>query len=733
MTTLDFNFNNNIKIFAEASLSIFGAELLSIELKARNIENLITDNQDEADISFIVDESIDRDSYKIKINNSAIYFYASGKRGFIYAYGHMLRKMTKADNGFNLPDISGDYSPEKAIRGHQIGYRTTPNTYDAWSYEDYRRYSLEMMYFGTNTVEHIPYQTGVSKRNRLMKYDEEEFLIEACKMADEYDLNVSLWHPNYDNETHESAAKRRGELYSKLKRLDYVFIPGGDPGELPADVFIDRCIAISKALKKEHPEAQMWPSAQMPHDFPNWAETFITKLSTEPDEIDGIIYGPNHAMPIDELYEKLPKKYPLRFYPDITHNVRCEYPVHFEKQDWHYALTTGLSRECTNPRPREYAHLYDITKDYFIGSVSYSEGITDDVNKAVFSALDFDSNQDVEDIIKDYCRLHFYGADTDKIASFIFALENNWVGDPSLNDSIENTYTDFSDVYCDYPILQNNWRFLQLVLRADCDMLIRYRMLLDYDAIDECEEYLLKGDFDSAVKALDIDYSRAYKMLREEIDDLAKQLFELIGLQTDVEHYCADSWERGAILETIDLPVTDRIYYLNKSKMCKNSQELLSYFNRNKINAGEFYYSVAYNCLPEKQEGELYMNFRGDNPDENNGNLPTNLFNIYDNQSFNMTIDKLDASRDYYLRVTYLNKRDDEVDNLKITANDHTVYCGKQFGEIDTDYTEKFCTPKYVTAKYFVPKEYIENNTIRLTLSEPKMCVMFAELSLKYA
>ncbi len=729
---MDLSFNNNIKIFAEASPSVFGAELLSIELKARNIENIITDNQDEADICFVIDESIDRDSYKIKINNSAIYFYASGKRGFIYAYGHLLRKMTKAEKGFSLPDVSGYYCPEKAIRGHQIGYRTTPNTYDAWSYEDYRKYSLEMMYFGANTVEHIPYQTGVSKRNRLMKYDEEEFLVEASKMADKYDLNVSLWHPNYDNETHESAAKRRGELYSKLKRLDYVFIPGGDPGELPADVFVDRCIEVSKALKKVHPEAQMWPSAQMPHDFPNWAETFISKLSAEPDEIDGIIYGPNHAMPIDELYDKLPKKYPLRFYPDITHNVRCEYPVHFEKQDWHYALTTGLSRECTNPRPREYAHLYDITKDFFVGSVSYSEGITDDVNKAVFSALDFDSNQDVEDIIKDYCRLHFYGADTDKIASLIFALENNWVGDPSVNDSIENTYTDFSDIYCDYPILQNNWRFLQLVLRADCDMLIRYRMLLDYDAIDECEDYLLKDDFDSAVKALDIEYSRAYKMLRDEIDDLAKQLFELIGLQTDVEHYCADSWERGAILETIDLPVTDRIYYLNKSKMCKNAQELLSYFNRNIINAGEFYYSVAYNGLPEKQDGELYMNFRGDNPDENNGNLPTNLFNIYDNQSFNMTIDKLDSSRDYTLRVTYLNKKDDAVDNLKITANDHIVYCGKQFGEIDKEYTDKFCTPKYVTARYFVPKEYIENNSIRLTLSEPKMCVMFAELSLKF-
>ena len=67
-------------------------------------------------------------------------------------------------------------TPDKVIRGHQIGYRTTPNTYDAWSYEDYRRYYLDMMFFGTNIVEHIPYERGISKKNRLMKYDEEEFV-----------------------------------------------------------------------------------------------------------------------------------------------------------------------------------------------------------------------------------------------------------------------------------------------------------------------------------------------------------------------------------------------------------------------------------------------------------------------------------------------------------------------------------------------------------------------------
>ena len=69
-------------------------------------------------------------------------------------------------------------------------------------------------------------------------------------------------------ETVEEAAERRGRLYETVPRLDVVFPPGGDPGEFNADEFVLRCREISKALKKVHPESQMWPSAQKPHLVP---------------------------------------------------------------------------------------------------------------------------------------------------------------------------------------------------------------------------------------------------------------------------------------------------------------------------------------------------------------------------------------------------------------------------------------------------------------------------------
>jgi hypothetical protein len=142
-----------------------------------------------------------------------------------------------------------------------------------------------------------------------MKYEQYEFLVEATRLADTIDLDVSLWHANDDNETEEEALALREKLYSSLPRLDYVFPPGGDPGKLKADVFVDRCKKIEKILKKYHPNAKMHPSAQAPHEYRDWGEIFVNELATLPDEIDAVIMGPNHAFPIHELRKRIPAKY----------------------------------------------------------------------------------------------------------------------------------------------------------------------------------------------------------------------------------------------------------------------------------------------------------------------------------------------------------------------------------------------------------------------------------------
>ncbi|MBQ4625992.1 MAG: hypothetical protein IJB45_01930 [Clostridia bacterium] len=718
------------------------AEILINEINSRmNKRPELCDSRSKADVLFEINESISRDGYSVSVDNNRIILSASGTRGFIYAVGMLLRKIVLVNGEIALvSDISGDYEPDKAIRGHQIGYRTTPNTYDAWSYEDYARYYLDMMFFGTNTVEHIPYERGVSNRNRLMKYDEEDFLVEASKMADELDLDVSLWHPNNDGETVEQAVERRRKLYARVPRLDVVFPPGGDPGEFPPEEFVLRCTEISKALKAEHPNAQMWPSAQQPHSFPDWGERFIEEMEKLPEEIDGVITGPNKAFEIDELRRRLPSKYPIRLYPDITHNLRCEYPVHFDRDDWHFAFAAGLSRECTNPRPREYRQIHRATRRYVIGSVSYSEGVSDDVNKMVWADMDYFPDCDLRETLLDYCRLFFFGADAEKLADGIMMLEQNWECDPAENPVIDKTLELFNELRRDYPFLSNNWRYLQLLLRAECDWILRHRRVFELNLIRKAEKAAEKGDLELVREILSADFEAEYKGVRAEIDEIAKTLFDIIGMQLDIEHYCANNWERGAILETIDLPVTDRSWLLNRLEYSAGTSDPVSFmrraFNRNKVDADEYYFSVAQNGLAEcgvAQTGEVYMNIQGDRPNVNNGSMPTCMFTVYDNLTFKCKIGGMTHEGDYLLTVTYASKKNGS-EKHKISVNGFVVYEGKQFGEfVNPEYDREMLAPGFETAGCIIPRNMIVNGCIELELSEPSMGVMFSEFRITKA
>ncbi len=728
---------DNFICFINSAAGLKAAEIFVAEILDRTGKNpIINENKESANILFEVDSCICRDGYGISVCDEKITFHASGIRGFIYAVGMFLRKIEASDSGVKLiEDISGNYAPDKNIRGHQIGYRTTPNTYDAWTYDDYYRYYLDMMFFGTNTVEHIPYENGVSRRNSLMKYDEEEFLIKASEMADELDLDVSLWHPNNDGETVEQAAERRRKLYSTIPRLNVVFPPGGDPGEFPPDEFILRCSEISKALKKEHPDAQMWPSAQQPHSIPDWGVRFIDGMEELPDEIDGVITGPNKAFELDELRRRLPSKYPIRLYPDITHNLRCEYPVHFDRDDWHFALAAGLSRECTNPRPREYRLIHRLTRRYVVGSVSYSEGVSDDVNKMVWADMDYFPNCNLNETLLDYCRLFFYGADAKRLADGIMMLELNWQCDPAENPCIDKTLEQFRAIGKDYPHLNENWRYLQLLMRAECDWVLKHRRIFELGLIKKADKEIRKGNLVLAKEVLETDFDAEYKSVRKDISLLAQKLFELIGMQLDIENYCANNWERGAILETIDLPVTDRWWLLNRIEYSQNHDNPVEFMNRvldrNKVDSDEYYFSVAVNGLEEcgtPQTGEVYMNIQADRPDVNNGSMPVCMFKVYDNLTFRCKIGGLTAERDYKLTVTYASKKNG-TNKHKVTVNGFVIYEGKQFGsETDEAYDRDMLAPGFETASCVIPQNMIVNGCVDLELSEPTMGVMFSEL-----
>ena len=690
-------------------------------------------------VELVEDKNIsNKDSFAVEQDGTHITVKAQGIRGLIYGYSYFLRKCVFSGGKITLiQDISGSYSPEMKIRGHQCGYRSCPNTYDAWGEEEYFRFYLDIMAFGCNTCEHIPTE-GFDSNNPLMKYDPFDVAVWGSELADELDMDVSCWYPNDDKQTEEEALASRREAFEKIPRINAVFPPGGDPGEMDGDDFIKRCIKISRVLKAAKPSAEMWPSAQAPHGNISWAEDFLEEITKLPDEIDGVIMGPNHAMPLAELRRKVPSKYPIRLYPDITHNVRCEYPVHFDRDDWHYALATTLSRESVNPRPTEFRMLHRLTRPYLVGSVSYSEGVNDDVNKAVWSNMDYFGEVPLYETLCDYARFFMWQADPKKIADGILGLERNWEGDPAENPHIENTLETFEKELEKAPSLLENWRFVLCLFRARCDALVRRRRVFELELIEDAKICARKGEYDKAHEILKTDFDKCYYSLRSSLTTLADRLFEQIGIQLDVENYHAQRAERGATLDTIDLPVTDRQWLLSRYEMAADMPEdeqkafLNHVFNRNKVTKGEYYFSLAehgFGVLGAKQEGEFYIDYQGDRLDVNDGTIPMCILKAFDHFRFVCNIGGFEPDTDYKLRVTYKKMKNVEMFNgFYVKANGNDIYRGKFFGgEKDEQFEKEMLPDNFTCAVYDLPADVFENGCLSLEIGEEHVGVIISE------
>ncbi len=679
----------------------------------------------------------DQDSFLIRRDGAQLTISAWGRRGLTYGFGLFLRK-TEYHGGRILlvREIEGTHTPHKKIRGHQTGYRATPNTYDAWGPSQFERCYRDMMLFGANTCEVIP--KDEQDTGPLMRYDADDMCALCSEIADRLDLDVSVWYPFSAKQAREEMLREREALFARMARIDAVFPPGGDPGELPAQEFVERCVLLRQALRKFHPRAELWPSAQAPHGQPDWGEEFLAAAAVHAGEIDGVIYGPNHAMPLEVLRRRLPEGMPLRFYPDITHCQRCEYPVRYWANGWHYAFGCTFGRESICPRPMEFARLHRETDRFVAGSVSYSEGVHDDVNKMLWSALDFCPEEPVEEILLDYARAFLWEAPAERVMQGILMLERNWEGDPAQCPAIEQTFSLWQAMAQETPSLLQNWRFLLLLFRAECDVLVRRRRIFELQLLDRAKACLRHGGRPAALVILREEMDTGYRALRETINRHAAMLFGEIGLQLDVKHYGAKSWERGATLDTLDLPVTDRPWLQRRLELAlqlpepEQSERIDALLNREEVHKGECYFSFASDGvagLHAQQEGEWYMNVQGDRPSVNNGQLPMALTKLYDHFSLRAVFSGLTPGTDYRLRVVYSSRKMPQDAFLRITANGQTVYEGQPYGGApDPVFDEWLLAPGVFSASYPLPARMVQGGTLELFWQEETRGIEIAEL-----
>ena len=491
-------------------------------------------------------------------------------RGVLFGAGRLLRELQMTRGSVQVPATFSIVStPQVSLRGHQLGYRPKTNSYDAWDVPMWEQYIRDLAIFGTNAIELIPPRSDDVADSPHFPIPQMPMMIEMSRIADEYGLDVWVWYPALDTDYGDSkqvdfALKEWADVLSKLPRVDAVFVPGGDPGHTEPRHLMALLEKQTANLRRYHPKLQMWMS---PQGFTTeWMDQFYEILHKEPAWLTGVVFGPQVRDSLPLLRAKVPKRYRIRHYPDITHSLRSQYPV----QDWDVAHALTSQREQINPRPIDEATIFRAAEPYASDFITYSEGCNDDVNKIVWSALGWDPKSDVLQILREYSRYFLGPTYTDSFAQGLLALERNWRGPLAANASVYSTLEQFQAMErAAAPADLRNWRFQQALYRAYYDAHVRSRLLHETAIEERALERLREARngesreaFAAAARILDEAQVRPSPEWRQRVYVLAEALFQSIRQQLSVERYGAIAVGRGATLDSFETPLNNKGWLL---------------------------------------------------------------------------------------------------------------------------------------------------------------------------
>ena len=538
------------------------------------------------------------DGYVLKTTSERrrvrVYAIGSDSRGTMFAAGRLLRHLRVDADKLRIPPTDISTAPFRPLRGHQLGWRPKSNTYDRWGLKEYEQYVRDLIVWGTNAIELIPLDPDGDFEAST------EFNARLAEMIASYGLEVWLWYPFDDripaavrgskqkpgdtacpSESDERAfvLKRRTEVFKRFKRLDSVFIPGGDPGGCNCEkcrpwtkTLLPFAEETASILRAAHPNAQLWLSNQGFKGPEN--EEFYSFLSGKPPWLTGIVYAPWAEESLESMRKRAPASIPIRAYPDITHTVRCQYPA----RDWDNALALIYDREPPIYRPTESVAIARFEAQHTIGAITYSDGVNDDFNKAVWSAVLWDPTTSPEQIAEDYGRIHFGAWLAAGIGRDILQLERNW-NEPLLqNRALDATYELWSSLdqvgEDSREPKEYGWRLLMMGLRVYYDAYVQRRLRLDADQETRALALLRSGysrDPGAAIRhALrEAESGRepiSPPRIRQRLLEIGEMLHKSIGMQLSVTRWGASGDERGAILDHLDRPLANQAWMTSELK-----------------------------------------------------------------------------------------------------------------------------------------------------------------------
>ncbi len=592
--------------FPEGSLEAKAVQLLREEIAVRTRILLPVRSSGEAGTTIRVRNRASGapEGFRVSVAGNGVEIEGNDARGCIYGAGYFLRRLRWERDRLAIDDnLTHESSPRYPLRGHQMGYRPKTNSYDGWDLAQWERYIRDLVVFGMNAIELIPPRSDDAADSPHFPMPPMPMMAGVARIAASYGLEVWVWYPALDNNYADEAQIERAitewtGVLKQLPRVDGIFVPGGDPGHTRPSVLFPFLGRMSAAVAKLHRNAKWYIG---PHQFsPEWLDEFFAEMQKNPPWLSGIGFGPGGRLPLAEFKRRMPSRFEVRRYPDITHTRLAQYPV----PDWDLALSTTAGREPINPRPRDMAVIHDHLAPLARGFIAYSEGCNDDVNKFVWLGKGWNPDQPVEETLRQYGN-YFLGAKLGAdFGQAILDLELNWRGPLATNGRVDQTLRKFQALESQAsPAHLLNWRFQMALYRAYSDAFVQRRLWEEKARESRAREILESAQaadtvaaIDHATRVLEESVPSANGVLRRRIGELAEALFQSIRMQLSVSKYQAIGVMRGATLDTVDLPLANHHYWLAELSRLRSLPSgkdrqagLRVALNRNAPGAGSYY------------------------------------------------------------------------------------------------------------------------------------------------
>lgn len=392
----------------------------------------------------------------------------NGRRGIIHGTGALLRHFRYYDDRIDIPWTWVNSAPVHSFRASLTCPHKQDMGYKWWTPGQWEEYFDELQLWGANVGMYIPLQFGqrdadIWKEGSIHAkcWEPMRRLPEIIKSKDmevgiylgindvfpsdakDFDMAAGgedeYYMPKIYTEeacicpsgkkAYDLILKRREELFSRLKYLDYVYVPTTDYGGCACEkcspyllkTYIPLCKDISEVLKKIYPDAKFILSTQFVNPEGMKNVIFPIYASKEGEWADMLCYG-SHYSGLSEIFANLPSdRQKIVVYPEMTmidnwggygygsfirnYNYELGYGMYPENAEFGHP-PKGLPGGFFDPRESAGFDMKTMGAAIF-GSFTYSEGLHDDLTKIVWLSNNWSPGVDSYQIALDYCRFYF--------------------------------------------------------------------------------------------------------------------------------------------------------------------------------------------------------------------------------------------------------------------------------------------------------------------------------------